>query len=337
MGANTCLFSHATSGKPTTKKIRGFLGLSAEIRNEVYKYYFESEIYCELVAKGYSFNKSKPRMVRLCAGVLPSNPHTSKRNSIVEEEAPITIRISRLLGKYNIVQGLQTNWVASIYALALICKQVHAETVVFIYRRTVFVFDAPRRINNFLSVVPKPNLKIITKLHLHINTYGSPSDLDSCRWQDKHIESWTSTCRAASRFLKGLYELAIWIQVSHSPLRFSLREKWVAPVLQFRRLGRPPGSMDSSTNPDPHSQQLRTLETVKVNISTHWSKNPLLSFQGNSELAKASEDLHLLFGRAISSAILGASEVEAMADFNTAWKVTYRDWQYHLGFGQINW
>ena len=331
MSTEPCLFSHARPGKPPSKNMHGFLALPGEIRNQIYEYYFRPGFRCEIAAKGRHFDYPRPRVVKLWSGVEHTNIHFLKKDASMEHKNPVTIRISRPLGKYSIVRGLQTDWLASLFALNLVCKQVYTETLAFLYYKTTFVFDAPRRINNFLSVVSKLKTEMIAKLHLHIVTYGPPKKPEYNTWQVRHTESWVRACKAASKNFQGLQELVIWMQINHNPLRFSLRESWVAPLLHFRR------SNHRSTNFNPSTARRNNLDIVKIHILTRWSKNPPLAFNGNAELAEASIDLHHLFGQAIALAVLGAKEDEAMNNFNTAWKVTYREWQYHLGFAKINW
>jgi hypothetical protein len=80
-----------------------------------------------------------------------------------------------------------------------------------------------------------------------------------------------------------------------------------------------------------------TLNTVKVHIRTRWSKSPLVAFRNNPELAKASTNLHLLYGQAISLAIIGAKEEDAIAEFNAAWEGEHTEWRYHLEFAPTSW
>ena len=336
MGTSICLFSRARPGKPTTRKIRGFLALPGEIRNMVYEYYIQPDFRCEFAAKGYCFKQAKSRTVKLLPNVHRTS-HLYKDSTKPEEYGPTVIRISRPLGKYNVVQGLQTNWLASIYTLNLVCKQIHAETQEFLYQKTVFVFESPKRLTNFLTFISKPKLATITKLQLHYSTYGAPKSLDDLVWQEKHTKSWTRACSTASKKLLSLQELGFWVKVNHRPLRFNLHENWVKPLLQFRRLIRTPKLADGTKLSNSLAEQQKKLEIVNVHIETCWSRNSVVSFNHNKELARASSDLHLLFGRAVSLAILGAKEGEAMAEFNTAWRVTHQIWQYHLGFAKINW
>lgn len=331
MGPSTSLFSRARPGKSVPKRARGFLSLPGELRNEVYQYYFESEVHCEVAAKGSHFNERKTRTVKLWAGAFQSNAKIFKYDAEKKEELPLTIRVSRLLGHYRIVKGLQTNWFGSLFAINLICKQVHSETLPFLYSKTLFVFDASSRLTNFVQVVSSSKLQHITKLQIHYATYGSPRMEVNRIWQDKHTKSWIRACKATAKKLVGLGELTIWVRVQDSPPRFSLHEPWVLPLLQFRRLSVNPQTAEEASGLDVAKRLGSKLGTVNINFRTVWSG---WTFNGNQELAKASEELHGLFGDAISSAILGAKEEAAMRALNKAWNKKHAGWQHHLGFIQ---
>jgi hypothetical protein len=159
---------------------------------------------------------------------------------------------------------------------------------------------------------------LLTKLELHYTTYGCPALMKDRTWQDKHIESWRRTCARVSKTLINLHTLKIYIKLHHDPLRFNLRQPWVAPLLQFRRL----------------TQRNTKLQTIGIDFKTRLSSN---HFFGNHPLVKASEDLHQKFGSAISKAIRGVKEEEAMKEFKEAWEGEHAMWQYHLGFGKTGW
>ncbi|CAO2649081.1 Nn.00g100300.m01.CDS01 [Neocucurbitaria sp. VM-36] len=337
MGPNTSLFSRARPGKVSIKKVRGFLALPGEVRNMVYKYYFQPDVRCEFASRGHQFMQPERPTVKLQSNVLATNRHISKNDSNREGGCSVVIRISRALGKYNAVQGLRTNWLTSVYALNLACRQIHAETLPLLYNKTVFVFASSRRIANFLDVISNPMLQNITKLQLHYTTYGAPTKLEDAIWQDKHTDAWTQAMKTASKTLLNLEHLEVLVYVSQFPLHFDLHEQWVGPLLQFRRLTRPPKLAHGSTTSDLSTQEQKKLKIAHVHIQSLCSKLPLAWFNGNAELARACLDLHHLFGQSVSFAILGANEVEAMAEFNTAWRVKYRRWQYHLGFAKIGW
>jgi len=328
METSKCLFSRARPGKSTPKKVRGFLSLPGEIRNQIYQYYFESDFRCEIAAEGSQFKERKTRTVKLWAGAFQSDAQVLNYASEAKEEGPLTIRISRPLGHYNIVKGLQTNWFASLFAINLVCKQVHVETLPYLYHKTTFVFDASNRLTNLVRVISSSNLQHITKLQLHYTAYGCPRMSRDCIWQEKHNKSWIRACNAASKKLVGLRSLKIWIRIPEIPLRFNLRETWVLPLLQFRRLGRTPKSAGDSPGHDASKHPGHGLEIVDIDLRTKWSG---WHFDGLEELAKANDDLHRLFGGAISSAILGAKEEAAMTAFKDAWNGEYEMWQYTLG------
>lgn len=138
-------------------------------------------------------------------------------------------------------------------------------------------------------------------------------------------------CEAASKKLINLQQLQIRAQIHDCAPKFSLREKWVEPLFQFRRL------TCGKTRTNGHVDNIVFLKTVKVDIQTRWSKDPLAVFLNNQRLARASTELHVLYGQAVSLAIKGAREEEAMAAFNAAWEGKYKHWKHHLQFAQTGW
>ncbi|EUC44532.1 hypothetical protein COCMIDRAFT_27146 [Bipolaris oryzae ATCC 44560] len=314
------------------KQLRGFLALPGEIRNQIYEYYFDREHHCEVAAKGGRFKQREPHTIKLCSGLSSQKYWTVCSGSESDDSlAPCVVRFSVSLGKYIMVHGLQTNWLSSLYALSLVCKQVHLETTKFLYCKTVFIFDAPKRMHSFFGVVSSASLQNITKLHLHYNTYGHPQRTDHQVWQDKHTQSWSKACKAASKKLSNLQQLQIWVRIHDCAPKFSLREKWIKPLLQFRRLT----CGKACTNNDVDNAML--LETVRIHVQTRWSKDPLAVFLNNQRLARASTELHVLYGQAVSLAIKGAREEEAMAAFNAAWEGKYKHWKHHLQFAPTGW
>ncbi|CAA9964643.1 hypothetical protein PTMSG1_08002 [Pyrenophora teres f. maculata] len=332
------LFSRAhTHGVYAPKKLRGFLALPAEIRNQIYSYYFESEHHCEITRKPYQVQQQKkPLTVKLCSGLIAPSPLSSTPDT---SNTVTVIRFTRCLGKYNIIQGLQTNWLGSLYALSLVCKQVYAETVTYMYLKTVFIFDAPKRMANFFDVVSSTRLGCITKLQLHYDTYGHPKSTHNIIWQDKHGRSWHRVCKAASKKLVNLQNLTIWAQIHDCAPKFTLREKWIEPLLQFRRLNRQKEMTSKAATAESAKFVGRrsSLQSISVHVLTRWSKNPLAAFRNNRSLARASTALHILYGQAISLAIMGATEDEAMSGFKAAWEGEYAQWRYHLQFARTGW
>lgn len=141
----------------------------------------------------------------------------------------------------------------------------------------------------------------------------------------------SKACKTASKKLINLQQLQIWVQIHDCAPKFSLREKWIKPLLQFRRL-----TYGKACTND-HVDNSVLLETVKIHIQTRWSKDPLGMFLNNQRLARASTELHVLYGQAVSLAIKGAREEEAMTAFNAAWEGKYKQWKHHLQFAPTGW
>ncbi|KAL5117216.1 hypothetical protein ACEQ8H_004905 [Pleosporales sp. CAS-2024a] len=319
MALHVSLYSRVSPGKSSPKKVRGFLALPGEIRNQIYGYYFESDFRCEVVAQGTSLEAQMPKTVKLWAANFQTTSPKLQHATQAKEEKPTTIRVSRRLGKYNTVQGLQTKWSTSLFAISLVCKLLHTETLPCMYRKTAFVFDAPKRITAFMALVPEAMLEHITVLELVYATYGAPAKCNDRIWQQKHIKSWNTACRLLSKRLTRLRVLTMHVKLNNDTPRFNLRETCFLPLLQFRRLGH---------------QQHAALTTVNVDFRT-----PCLGsgFRGPPSLVQANVHLHKLFATCIQLAILGEKENMAMAGFDEAWEGRYHVWQHHLGFARTGW
>ncbi len=185
------LFSRAhRPGVRAPKKIPGFLALPGEIRNQIYDYCFDPEGRCEIVSRESRFTQYTPETIKLSLHRVPTINTTTSPNSESKHTPPTTVRFSRRLGKYSVIQGLQTNWSGSLCALSLVCKQIYTETATLLYQKTTFVFDAPKRIVNFLKFASSAGIGSITKLHLHYDTYGHPWGSVNVIFEEKHRQSW---------------------------------------------------------------------------------------------------------------------------------------------------
>ncbi|XPT02102.1 hypothetical protein M3J09_011224 [Ascochyta lentis] len=337
MDSKTSLFSRARPrvAFPKMKKARGFLDLPGEIRNRIYEYCFQSSFRCELVAQGCDLTTATPKVVKsLLNATVNSKPRHGDNRGKAKSDEPLIIRLPpRRRGSHSAVLGPRTCWLDLFCGLILVCKQIHTETLPLLYQRITFIFEAPCRISSFLRRVPQQNLDNVSKLHLYYTTYGSPSSASDVIWQDKHIESWMRACKMASKKLTCLRELEIEIWINEDAPKFNLRQKWLQPLLQFRRL-----SLDKNNEGESSSMQCtqkpRVLQVVTIKPRSRlWKHN----FEANTRLSKACKHLHKLFGQGISCAILGAKEEEAMAKFNTVWNDKYKMWQHHLGFAKTGW
>jgi hypothetical protein len=222
MASKESLFSRVRPGNPTPKKIRGFMGLPGELRNEVYGYYFQEGFRCEIAAKEAGFDqladKAPPEPIKLCVGMFkqatmptPSQLPVFKNG---KKSEPAVLRVSRCWGNYKHVQGRLTKWETSLCALVLVCKQIHRESVIFLYHNTKFVFESPKRINNFFRWVPTANLFYVTKLQLHYVPHHDDE------WKATHQLAWSNVCKAFTKKLVNLQDLTIFIHVGPQGVRW---------------------------------------------------------------------------------------------------------------------
>jgi hypothetical protein len=343
MDSTLSLFSRARPRKPVEKKIRGFLALPGELRNEIYKFYFPADFRCEIVGQGTDFDPLRYKMMKL--GLIPVRMRHMQDFWAPTQWEPFNpragtiIRVSRRLGKskQTRVDGLRTNWPNSPCALILVCKMIHRESVVFLYQNTTFVFNAPVRIKNFLETLPSTNLALVTRLELHYTNYGNFHSLYHSAVKDfrrSHLATWTTVCKAVVRQLVNLQELHLWMYITDSPLFFDLRQEWLSPLLPFRRCCLA-GGTDALKAAKPKEGTAKGLALVSVYFDTWWSRPD--AFFDRPSLTRASADLHRLFGNAIRWAILGESEEKAMAEFKEAWEGEYAQWQHHLQFSTTRW
>ncbi|KAL1642866.1 hypothetical protein SLS61_009496 [Didymella pomorum] len=212
-------------------------------------------------------------------------------------------------------------------------SQPMPKTLPLLYNQITFIFEAPRRVENFLRRMPQAIHNSVTKLHLYYTTYGSPAAASDVTWQEKHIESWARACKAAAKSLTCLRELNVDVWINEDAPKFNLRQKWLQPLLQFRRL-----TCDTQKDESPVGTSLvkrpKTLTAVQVRLKTRlWAHD----FNYNPPVAKACKDLHRLYGIGISKAMLGAKEDEAMDLFKKGWEGKHKKWRHHLGFASTGW
>jgi hypothetical protein len=318
----------------TKKAALSFLDLPGEIRNKVYQFYFLNTYRCELVGEGCDFTVHAPKTLKLHSNTSQTyEPHRHFWSTNPTRPVQATIRFPRLRRPGPGLNHKDKTWLNPHGALILCSKKVCAEALPLLYHQITFVFEAPRRIIQFLGRIPRQSHCNVTKLHIYYTTYGSPAAADDFTWQNKHIESWARACKATAKSLTCLRELDIDVWINEDAPKFNLRRKWLQPLLQFRRLT---CDIQDWRSPDGVSlaQKPRTLTTVRVRVKTRlWAYD----FNHNPPVAKACKDLHRLYGLGIRKAILGAKEEEAMRLFNKEWEGKHKRWQHHLGFARTGW
>lgn len=312
-----------------------FLDLPGEIRNKIYQFYFRETYRCELVGEGCTLSGRGPKTLKVLSNT--SDTYLPHRHSHLKSSrygsAPINVRFPRLHRPRCGPNYKERHWLNSHGALILVSKQVAVEVIPLLYHQITFVFEAPRRITQFPARVPPPSHSYVTKLHLYYTTYGSPAATSDVAWQEKHIESWVRASKMATKSFTSLRELDVDVWINEDAPKFNLRQKWLQPLLQFRRLT---CDVQKEASPGETSlaQRQNTLTTVRVRVKTRlWAHN----FNYNPPVAKACKDLHRLYGLGISKAILVAKEDEAMVEFNKGWEGKHRRWQRHLRFARTGW
>ncbi|KAJ6267783.1 hypothetical protein PSV08DRAFT_373232 [Bipolaris maydis] len=183
----------------TQKQLRGFLALPGEIRNQIYKYYFDQEHHCEVAAKGSRFKQREPQTIKLCSGISSQQDRTLQPGSeSYNSLAPSVVRFSRSL----VASSLQHIWTSSADRSSNLAGQAHAELVnmFFIHPFSVLFLSSER----FGTMTVRNNLP--TMFFCHFSRYKA--------------------CEAASKKLINLQQLQIRAQIHDCAPKFSLREKW---------------------------------------------------------------------------------------------------------------
>lgn len=323
-----------------------FLELPGELRNRIYYFYFCAGNELALAAPTTQLHPKPVKTIKLCVTSTLGRVYRThdEGNSLGDNKSKDKYQTrpliqSRIMGRYLRVHGASTNWATSLNAVSLVNKQMYAETLPLLYAATHFISASPKRVLNFLTYITPNAAAWIRTLELTYTTYGNPPPLHLAHLRRKHIDSWTAMCRLTGKLLLGLEDLRVWIHVTAAPLHMDLRQDWVAPLLQFRRLtvGKSPSP---SVSPCPSPKLIKVVTTGEaphktrlINIDVKLSSTYTQPFRWAHPAPEvACFELHRLFGEAITKAILGLNEKDAMEEWEEAWNETYADWRHFLKF-----
>lgn len=285
-------------------KKRSFLSIPPELRNFIYQYHYDTVQLIELMPKMAPY--------RVLEAYKFDFKGTSNQGNDALKQG---IRSGNLLGQYNRATGMKTRWHLSISGLHLVNKQISAECLDFLYACIMLMTQSYQRLSNFLTVVPKKNLKQVTRLQLDHQTYGHPQYLHDEIWKKRHDETWSQTCKLAVTKLPGLTQVTINIDIRDVPLRFTLNQPWAKPMLFF-------------------AHRKATLEDIKINVitpelaSTVVDSKDWKTWKGYQpwyvrilkERHEGAVEMHRLFGRAIKKKIEGFCDDCAMEEYLEALK-----------------
>jgi hypothetical protein len=248
------------------KKRAAFLDLPGELRNQIYYYCFHPGYDLALATHTTQLRPKPIKSIKLCVTSTLGRTDRIFRTHCDQETAGAerhdrfgrgdkahkrSIIQPRLMEKYFRIRGTNTNWKTSFIGLLLVNKQIYAETLPLLYTATSIITASPSRLSNFFTHIPPHAASWVRRLELTYFTYGNSNQAGLAHFRGKNIDRWTALCRQASKLLVGLKELRVWVHVTAAPLHLDLRQDWVAPLLQFRRLTVP---KTSSTLPHDKSE-----------------------------------------------------------------------------------
>ena len=207
-----------------------------------------------------------------------------------------TIKFSGTLGKNKFFHGKNTKWATSVTGLHLVNKQISRECLGYLYNRIILFSDTSRRLINWMETVRPHRLALLTQLYLDHVTYGDPKFSEDDIWKIKSDRKWSEVCKLAVKSFPHLTKLVINVDVHDTPFRFTLTEPWIQPLLYFK--------------------QLQELKEVEVHVHSPCRRSTLFDNKWYEHLPplyirqltlndKGNNELHELFGLAVSMKILG--------------------------------
>ncbi|KAG9654188.1 hypothetical protein KCU64_g7382, partial [Aureobasidium melanogenum] len=190
--------------KPVTL-LPGILRLPVEIRNQIYGYLFHQQLRSIKQNDPWPYQKGNPLLDTITEYREPDRPKAIKAirivaSAVTKKTTPEEFHRKMMKARgvsYDRVPGQEpqpiegVNWETSLNNLLLTCKTIYAETGPILYGITVFYFDDAQRLRAFLKTVSDRNLACITKLHIHVRTYGIPNKAVDNVWFQEHVDCWT--------------------------------------------------------------------------------------------------------------------------------------------------
>lgn len=203
----TVLPTHAVPSPPPAKipfKPFPIFDLPGEIRNKIYDLVVEE-------SRGL-ITRSHPN--KEWARIQKSNPH----------QKHVRPR-SRLYGQFS-QHGAGT-------PLLLVCHQMNAEAVEYVYARTTFRFENMNTIHQFLDTVPTAGAKSIETLEVRQRGYGEPQWTVDREWKLRHDDKWKKTLGKVRERMIALQTLTLNITVFDWPCRLEMDAPWARTLIKF--------------------------------------------------------------------------------------------------------
>lgn len=212
-----------THKRKTVTLLPGILRLPVEIRNQIYGYLFQQQLITIKQNDAWPYQNGSPLVDAIAEYREPDRPKAIKVIKIVStavknKKTPEQIRRKMMKARgvsYDGIPGQKpqpmegVNWETSLNNLLLTCKTIYAETGPILYGITVFYFDDAQRLRAFLKTVSDRNLACITKLHIHVRTYGIPNKAADNIWYQEHIDCWTKIFAKIAKKMTNLRTLKV--------------------------------------------------------------------------------------------------------------------------------
>lgn len=214
---------HFTHKRRALALLPGILRLPVEIRNQIYGYLFHQQLITIKQNDAWPYQNESPLVDAITEYREPDRPKVIKVIKIVstavkKKTTPEEFRRKMMKARgvsYDGIPGQKpqpmegVNWEASLNNLLLTCKTIYAETGPILYGITIFYFDDARRLRAFLKTVSDRNLACITKLHIHVRTYGIPDKAADNIWYQEHIDCWTKIFAKIAKKMTNLRTLKV--------------------------------------------------------------------------------------------------------------------------------
>lgn len=313
------------------KKRLGFLDLPGEIRNEIYAYCFEDEIWVDMtpdanhVLSASSISRgAAPRLNPTAITpsptptTNPTNPASTHHHGPVAA-APKTLSVPKKPQKIRYrrhkdrTRSLSpANWARTPGALTRTSRQIHAESLPFFYATVFFIFSAPNALLRFVrggrrgrGALAPAKLALIRKLHVAHATYGDPDLTRDVMWKERSDARWALAMREAAARLTGLRVLRLRVVVNDRPMVFGMGAWWVRALMVWEACRRPAGEQDETKK-----------EALQVTVAVQ--SQGVAKAMGNMVLREPMMELHRLFSEAVMKRLAGWGEEEAMGEYYEA-------------------
>jgi hypothetical protein len=206
--------------------VPGILRLPVEIRNQIYGYIFHQRLKFIKQCGDWEYQIQNESILndalREYHPFGQKRPKAIKSLRIVDKTIePYLLHLSReMYGvSYDGIPGQKpkpiesVKWHLALNSLLLTCKTFHYEAGPILYGTTAFFFNDAQRLRGFLKTVSDRNLGCITKLHIHVRTYGIPDQAADVVWEQEHVQCWTAIFAKIAKKMINLRVLRITLSM----------------------------------------------------------------------------------------------------------------------------